>query len=138
MSSTATATVWPEWDFSYPQNSQDSSIFGTYKLRAVDIPDGSGLLAGFARLIERWHAERGITSSMSEMIACPSYLKIVGMGEKALPLILGQLEHEGDDPDHWFAALEAITGEDPVPEDAYGDTKKMAAAWLSWAEVYDV
>ena len=56
------------------------------------------------------------------------------MGEKAVSLILAQLVREGDDPDHWYAALEAITGEDPVPENAYGDTVKIAAAWITWAE----
>ena len=92
----------------------------------------------FTRWVEQWHVERGITSSLSDMIACPSYLNIIAMGEKALPLILAQLRREGDDPDHWFAALEAITDEDPVPEDAYGDTVKMAKAWLLWAEEKNV
>ena len=88
----------------------------------------------FSLLLEQWRAERGITSSTSDMVACPSYLRIIGMGERALPLILTQIKREGDDPDHWFTALEAITGEDPVSEDAYGNTVKMAAAWLSWAD----
>lgn len=89
----------------------------------------------FSFLLEQWRAERGITSSTSDMVMCPSYLRIIGMGDRALPLILTQIKREGDDPDHWFTALEAITGEDPVSEDAYGDTVKMAAAWLSWADV---
>ena len=60
------------------------------------------------------------------------------MGEKALPLILDQLRREGDDPDYWSVALEAITGEDPVPKEAYGDTMKIAEVWLSWAEEKNV
>lgn len=88
----------------------------------------------FTRWMEQWREERGAASSLSGMFACPSYLKIIGMGEKALPLIFAQLRSERDDPDHWFAALEAITGQDPVSEDDYGDTLKMAEAWLSWAE----
>ena len=88
----------------------------------------------FARLEKQWRKERGITSSISDMVVCPSYLRIIGMGRSAVPLILAQLKREGDDPNHWFVALEAITGEDPVPEDAYGDTIRMAEAWLSWAE----
>lgn len=92
----------------------------------------------FTRLAEQWHKERGVTSSLSEMFACPSYQQIIGMGEKALPLIFARLRREGDDPDHWFAALGAITGQNPVPEDAYGDTLKMAGAWLSWAEERNV
>ncbi len=102
----------------------------TNERNALFIPDE----LTFAQRMEQWHVERGFTSSLSEMFACPSYQQIIGMGEKALPLILAQLRREGDDPDHWFAALEAITGHDPIPEDAYGDTLKMAEAWLSWAE----
>ena len=63
---------------------------------------------------------------------------IIAMGETALPLIISQLKREGDDPDHWFVALEAITGKDPIPEEAYGDTPIMAEAWLSWAEEENV
>ena len=88
----------------------------------------------FSRLVELWREEKGIVSSISEMVSCPSYLAIIGMGEKALPLILSQIERERDDPDYWFAALEAITGYDPVLEEDYGDTVRMAQAWLSWAE----
>ena len=88
----------------------------------------------FARWVEQWREERGAASSLSDMFACPSYLKIIGIGERALPLIFARLRSERDDPDHWFAALEAITGENPIPENDCGDTLKMAEAWLSWAE----
>ena len=87
----------------------------------------------FSQLIQDWHTERGETSSISDMAYCPSYLRIIGMGSDALPLIFAQLRRESNDPDHWFVALEAITGEDPVPTHAYGDTAEMSAAWLSWA-----
>lgn len=94
--------------------------------------------SSFTRWVKQWRVERGITSSLSGMIVCPSYLRIISMGEKALPLILAQIRSEGEDPDHWFVALESITGENPVPEDAYGDTVKMARAWLFWAEENNV
>lgn len=92
----------------------------------------------FSRLVVQWHKERGITSSLSVMILCPSYQRIIGMGEAAVPLILAQMKEEGDDPDHWSAALKAITGVDPVPEEAYGDTVKTAEVWFVWAEENDV
>ena len=88
----------------------------------------------FSSLRDKWYEERGVTSSLTEMVLCPSYLSIIGMGERALPLILKQIEREDDDPDHWFAALRAITGANPVPKNAYGDTVRMADAWLSWAK----
>ena len=67
-----------------------------------------------------------------------SHLRIIGMGEAALPLIFAQFEREGDDPDHWFTALEAITDEDPVSENSRGDTVSMAEEWLSWAKTNNV
>ena len=88
----------------------------------------------FNQYVIQWRVEKRIMSSLSDMIRCPSYQKIIAMGNKALPLILDQIRREGDDPDHWYAARSAITGEDPTPEDAWGDTVKMAEAWLLWAE----
>ena len=88
----------------------------------------------FLLLTEKWHKERGITSSVTKMVICPSYQRIIGMGDKVVPLILRRMQDEGIDPDHWFWALEMITGADPVPTEAYGDTVKMAQAWFSWAE----
>ena len=87
----------------------------------------------FSALVTRWRQERPrFSSSLAEIIACPSYLRIIAMGRKALPLIMERLEREGDEPDHWCAALEAITGEDPVPEESVGDTVGIAKAWLAW------
>ena len=88
----------------------------------------------FSALVRKWHTERGETSSSAAMSSCPSYLRIIGMGFDALPMIFAQLRSERDDPDHWFVALEAITGHDPIPDDAYGNTVRMSDAWLSWAD----
>ncbi len=60
------------------------------------------------------------------------------MGDIVLLLIIEQLKSEGDDPDHWFVALGAITGKDPVPEAAYGNIVEMAEVWLAWAEANHV
>jgi hypothetical protein len=86
----------------------------------------------FQQLVSQWRKEKGATSSITRMAMCASYQRIIGMGEKAIPLILRQLEDEGDDPDHWFWALQALTRENPVLEDARGDMKEMARAWLDW------
>ena len=88
----------------------------------------------FMLLRKQWHTERKFMSSLSDIVSCQSYIGIIDMGAKALPLILTQMKNEGDDPDHWFVALEKITRQNPVPEDDYGDTVKMAQAWLLWAE----
>lgn len=53
------------------------------------------------------------------------------MGAQAVPLILEALERDGG---HWFVALRAVTGANPVSSQARGRTKAMTKAWLSWAE----
>jgi hypothetical protein len=50
------------------------------------------------------------------------------MGPQALPLIFATLNAYKI---LWFWALNAITGEDPVPEGANGDA--AVEAWAGWA-----
>ena len=54
------------------------------------------------------------------------------MGPRAIPLILKQLESEGDQPDMWFWALRTLTNADPVSEADRGNIVRMANAWLEW------
>jgi len=61
----------------------------------------------------------------------PEYQQIIGMGRDAVPLILEELQKE---PDHWFWALAATTGEDPVPPEHKGKLSEMTKAWLEWGE----
>lgn len=87
----------------------------------------------FQMLRQRWHQERGATSSITQMGNCPAYQSIIGMGPSVIPHILRQLESEGEEPDMWFWALKALTeGYDPVPDSNRGDFRAMAAAWLAW------
>ncbi|MGO9096057.1 MAG: hypothetical protein ACLQGV_12610 [Bryobacteraceae bacterium] len=89
--------------------------------------------AVFRQLVDQWRAERGATSSTTEILMCPAYQQIIGMGSKAIPLILGEMESEGDDPDQWFWALQVLSGENPVPEEDEGNFKEMAEHWIGWA-----
>jgi hypothetical protein len=82
---------------------------------------------------DQWRIERGTTSSTTEMVLCPSYQSIIGMGPKVIPLILAQLVLEGDDPDHWFWALQALTRTNPVSEEDEGNLRRMSKVWLEWA-----
>jgi hypothetical protein len=56
------------------------------------------------------------------------------MGSAAVPFILAEIRSEGDEPDQWFWALKAITGEDPVRDEDRGDVVAMAKSWLDWAK----
>lgn len=90
------------------------------------------LRAKFQRLVEQWHDERGVSSSLTECVLCSAYQSIIGMGQPAVSLLLDQLKSEGDDPDQWFWALCAITGCQPVPEEDLGNFVKMSQHWLDW------
>ena len=83
----------------------------------------------FRSVREEWLKERPLGVDVAGMVAHPAYQRIIGMGEEAVPFILQELERR---PDHWFWALYAITGSDPVSEDAQGNLSKMTDAWLDW------
>lgn len=95
-------------------------------------------IADFAALAETWREETVYLSSTTAIVSHPAYRKIVAMGRAALPLIVAELRRERDDPAHWFGALRAITGENPVPDCDRGDTARMADAWLRWADDHGV
>lgn len=59
----------------------------------------------------------------------PAYQRIIGLGPAVIPLILADLARQ---PDHWFWALKALTGEDPVSPGDRGKMAAMSEAWLRW------
>ena len=83
----------------------------------------------FLELAEQWRRETGMMSLVSKMSIHPAYQRIIGMGQAVVPLILRELEQE---PDHWFWALQAITGANPVRSEQRGRLKQMAEAWIQW------
>jgi hypothetical protein len=83
----------------------------------------------FRRLARAWKKETWFHSSITQKSVHPAYQQIIGMGSPAVPLILRELTRK---PDHWFWALTAITGEDPVPDSATGRLEEMTEAWLRW------
>lgn len=85
----------------------------------------------FLALAEAWRREVQFVSSVTEMVLHPAYQRIIGMGAAVVPHLLRELERR---PDHWFWALHAITGADPVKSEDRGKLKKMAEAWLKWGK----
>lgn len=84
----------------------------------------------FRELVGIWKAGTAPLSSATEMAMHPAYQQIIGLGRDAVPLLLRELQRE---PDHWFWALKAITGVDPVEPRQRGQIREMAEAWLRWA-----
>jgi len=83
----------------------------------------------FSRLKDAWVSATALCSSFEDIVNDPSYQEIIKIGSPALPLILKDLK---SDPKHWFFALWKITGENPIPESASGNLRKMTSAWLKW------
>jgi hypothetical protein len=61
----------------------------------------------FERLAATWREDTNFSSRSGRDAQHPAYQEIIAMGEKAVPLLLADLEK---DPDHWFIALYRITG----------------------------
>ena len=87
--------------------------------------------ARFRQLVAVWKEQTEHLSSATKMAMHPAYQQIIGMGPVAVPWLLGELRRE---PDHWFWALWAITGADPIPPENRGKVVEMAQAWLKWGE----
>jgi len=91
--------------------------------------DEADLERRFRELAQEWREATEFTSSTTDMVMHPAYQQIIGIGRAALPLIFAELRRA---PDHWFWALKAITGEDPVAPADRGKVQRMTDAWLAW------
>jgi len=96
-----------------------------------DIPPKETLEEQFRRLAGTWHNETAYLSSMSEASSHPAYQEIICLGPEVVPLLLRDLEAHHT---HWFAALRALTGAEPIPPQVAGNIPKMVEAWLNWAK----
>ncbi len=90
----------------------------------------SGVQSRFRELAKQWRQATAHLSSSARMAAHPAYREIVQMGWPAVPFLIAELRRK---PNHWFIALEEITGENPVPPGCDGDINEMARAWIEWA-----
>ena len=94
----------------------------------VLLPD-SALREEFDELATTWKDETQFLSSVTDIVMHPAYQRIIGLGPDVVPLILEDLE---DETRHWFWALWAITGENPVPPEDRGHVEEMKQHWLCW------
>lgn len=87
----------------------------------------------FKKLAEQWKSETWFLSSVKEMSIHPAYQQIIGLGPDVIPLLLRELD-QNDEPEHWFWALNAITGENPVAPEQRGILNEMKKAWIEWGK----
>lgn len=122
-------TVWPghRIEITAPDLPEGADVEVVIALPSVS--EQTDAARRFATLAARWHDETAVLSSVSQMAMHPAYQEVIGMGQTAVPLILRELQKK---PDHWFWALRAITGEDPIGLEERGKVRAMAAAWIQW------
>jgi len=87
--------------------------------------------AKFRYYASKWKEEIGGDSSLTNITSNMNYLRIIRIGDKAIPFILQELQQE---PAPWFVALRAISEDDSVGRDSPGNFRKMAAAWIQWGK----
>ena len=83
----------------------------------------------FNQLKHEWIEATKYYSSIDDICMHPAYQSIIGMGKTAIPLII---EDMLENYNHWFWALKAITGVDPVPPSKRGKIKEMTIEWFRW------
>jgi hypothetical protein len=81
----------------------------------------------FVRLAAEWKRETRLSSSITEKLLHPAYLKIISLGELAVNSILREMLSEYG---HWHTALTAITWENPTEPNM--DSQEVREAWLKW------
>jgi hypothetical protein len=104
----------------------EQSIFNSFYVLASYPPP---LEIEFLECVLRWKIETLFESSPYRMASHPAYRRIIAMGWPVVPSILMLLRSE---PDFWFEALVAISGEQPVPLEHAGDLDAMTKDWLEW------
>jgi hypothetical protein len=85
----------------------------------------------FSELVQQWNISCGPTSSLTQMISDANYLRIIGLGRPAIPLLLRELVER---PDHWDLALRAITGVTVTEGTDEGNLARTAAKWIRWGK----
>ena len=111
--------------------------FPLYQIRMALAPDTmKATRTRFRRLAREWKEGTAHLSNLRKIVRHPAYQAIVNMGAPVISYLLAGLKNEPD----WAWALQAITGEDPVPAGDYGGLEVIVQAWSEWGRErgYDV
>ena len=80
----------------------------------------------------KWEEEIAGLSSPPAIVLNKNYLKIIGMGESIVPLILIELKKK---PKNWLFALEILIKEEENPTNKEMGYKESVQAWLNWGKL---
>ena len=85
----------------------------------------------FEILKNLWLEETKLSSNVFITLSHPAYLRIIKLGNDILPYILDDLQQNKN---HWFFALNKISGENPVKVEHVGNIDLMANDWINWGK----
>jgi hypothetical protein len=110
------------------------STFSGFSIYATKIQRDM-LYKKFLQLKEKWEVETLFVSSATDIINNGSYLAIISLGQEALSFIIKDFAKKDN---HWFYALEVMTGKNPISEEHIGNIKLMKDDWINWAKENDI
>jgi len=123
---TLEATIKPDTNEVVLRNPKDNR---SIKLKAKTEAE-THIKPEFENLVKVWKKATVHYSFVRQKIVHPAYLRIVGMGEKAIPFILQELKERPSAS--WFPALEAISGNDAAQ--AAKTVDEAVQSWLNWGK----
>ena len=82
-----------------------------------------------------WKSETSFSSSIAEITNNSAYRSIIGLGQEVVPFIIDDLKATDN---HWFYALEVLTGQNPIKENHKGIVPLMKDDWMEWAKANDL
>jgi hypothetical protein len=85
----------------------------------------------FDKLKDRWLDETRFFSSNFQSMQHPTYFKILSLGESIVPFMLNDLI---ENKTHWFKALSALTGVNPIQPQNAGNINEMIRDWARWGK----
>jgi len=123
----AAAGAWPDEAREHVARSSRRYRSAEEAVAAWTAESRNPLQEEFDELAEIWRRETAGAPFVVTRVTHWAYQRIIGMGPGVVPLILKDLEQH---PDHWYWALNAITGEDPA-ESVLG-FQAAATRWCEW------
>ena len=123
---TLEATIKQDTNEVVLRNPQDNR---SVKLKAK-VEAETQIKSEFENLVKVWKKATLHNSFIRQKIVHPAYLRIVGMGEKAIPLILQELKERPSAS--WFPALEAISGDNAAQ--SAPNIEEAVKSWLNWGK----
>lgn len=94
----------------------------------------------FWGLATKWYNDGRNNTNMRDKIYHDSFLHLVAMGEKIIPILLRELS---DNTKYWTPVLKAIAPTvdndftDPILPEHYGDRDLIIKDWLIWGEKFN-